>query len=169
MIINLARPVGNCVIGASAANTARLLKPGDLGALPDDTGITSLAPRPRCSNCGELGRVDIRVRWAECHRGVFTNLGAIRPAAAISPKCLAAPISYSLRSGALVGTAVWLACGDAAAPLFYFLGALGIGVLSGCVFERLGQQMPRFDFFVGAIGVLLLIAWVTWRLSGAVG
>ena len=77
-------------------------------------------------------------------------------------------ILFALACVALVGAAVWLACGDAAAALFYLLGALGIGVFSGCVLERLGQQMPRFDFFVGAIGVLLLIAWVTWSLSRAV-
>jgi hypothetical protein len=67
------------------------------------------------------------------------------------------------------GAAVWLACGDAAGPLFYSLGALGIGVLSGCVLERLGQRMPRFDFFIVAIGILSLIAWVTWRLLGPAG
>jgi hypothetical protein len=78
-------------------------------------------------------------------------------------------ILFVLACVALVGAAIWLACGDAAAPLFYSLGALGIGVLSGCVLERLGQGIPRFDFFVGAIGILLLIACATWRASGAAG
>jgi hypothetical protein len=45
------------------------LTPAELGSVPGDLCVMNLAPRFRCRNCDERGRVDIRVRWAEDYSG----------------------------------------------------------------------------------------------------
>jgi hypothetical protein len=42
-----------------------LLPPGAFDGLPNYLPITSLKPHLRCDGCGEKGKVDISVVWAD--------------------------------------------------------------------------------------------------------